>query len=274
MVTDHHDPAQADTLDERKVALVTGASAGIGLAIAKALANEGYNLGLVARDPSRLRAAVDEIESLGVSALPISANLAKEDELERAFAEHVEHFGRIDVLINNAGLGVLRVIADTSPKQLDLQLSVNLRAAYRLMSLSFALLQEAASRHHKALVVNVSSMVADHARLGAAAYGATKAALVALSASAHCEWSDAGIQVTALCPGSVSTTGYAWADSGDRAMPPSDVAEAVRFLLRTSTRCFVTHMELATAGTTLDLGPALAAGSGFDQRSGDQERTD
>ncbi|KAB2384831.1 SDR family NAD(P)-dependent oxidoreductase [Actinomadura montaniterrae] len=236
-----------------RAALITGGSAGIGRAIAEMLAGEGYGLTLMARKPDRLRECVTALESGGASVLGVAGNAALEEDLDRAVAEHRDRFGRLDVLVNNAGVGLHGSIEETSVKHLDLQLAVNLRAAQILMSKTAPLLRKAGAEHGKALVVNVSSMFGRYPQAGTAAYSTTKAALVALSAAAHGELSTSGVQVTALCPGATDTPGFAWAADrkGDVMMPSSDVAEAVRFLLRTSGRCFVPEIALAVAGGDL-----------------------
>lgn len=233
----------------QRAALVTGGSAGIGLAIAEALADEGYNLTIVARDQGKLADAATHLRTRGVEVLPVSGNLAHSADCEAVVTSHVERYGRTDVLINNAGLGLSGNIADMATPKLDLHLNLNLRSAYLLMQSCIPTLQVAGAEHGKALVVNVSSIFGKLPRAGVAAYSMTKAAMIALSQSAHGELSRLGIQVTAICPGLVETPGSTWMDKEPSAMlSPSDVAEAVRFLLRTSPRCAVPEITLTTPG--------------------------
>ena len=109
----------------RRAALVTGGSSGIGLAIASMLRDEGFDLTLVSRRPERVEAAAAE---LGAVAVP--ANVGDEDECARLVAEHRERFGRLDLLVNSAGIGIGGRVEDLSPKHLDLQLGVNLRGLF------------------------------------------------------------------------------------------------------------------------------------------------
>lgn len=184
---------------------------------------------------------------------PVMANLARRDDIDSLVAAHEDRFGRTDVLVNNAGVGMPGTIEATEPRRFDLQLDLNLRATYLLMRGCISMLRKAGAEHGKALIVNVSSLFGRIPQPGVAAYSATKAALVALSHSAHGELSPSGIQVTALCPGFVDTPGTDWiADLDKTAMiRPADVAEAVRFLLCTSARCVVPDLTMVSPSTNL-----------------------
>lgn len=109
-------------------ALITGGSSGIGLAIARVLLRDGYAVTLTARRPDRLRAVARDLRTDGGDVLAVPANVMDEDEIKRVVAAHRERFGQLDVLINNAGIGIEAAMADTDTSQLDLQLQVNLRA--------------------------------------------------------------------------------------------------------------------------------------------------
>ena len=115
---------------EGRAALVTGGSSGIGLAIARALGEDGYGITLSARRPEKLEDAARGLSEEGIEVLAVPANMANEDEVKAVAAAHRERYGRLDVLINNAGLGVGGAIEDADTKKLDMQLDVNLRAVY------------------------------------------------------------------------------------------------------------------------------------------------
>jgi NAD(P)-dependent dehydrogenase (short-subunit alcohol dehydrogenase family) len=181
--------------------------------------------------------------------LTVSVNLANGDACQDAIDRHVEHFGRVDVLVNNAGLGLAGAIADLSEAKLDLHLNLNLRSTYLMMQGCIPALREAGAEHGKALIANISSIFGALPRGGVAAYSMTKAAVIALSQAAHGELSEHGIQVSAICPGLVHTPGAEWmAKDPNDMLRASDVAEVVRMLLRTSPHCVVPEITLTTPG--------------------------
>ena len=111
-----------------RAALVTGGSSGIGLAIARALGQDGYSLTVSARRPEKLEEAVDGLRGDGLEVESVPANMAKEEEIASLVERHRDHWGRMDVLINNAGVGIGGEIEQHPTKHLDMQLGVNLRA--------------------------------------------------------------------------------------------------------------------------------------------------
>ena len=113
-----------------RAALITGGSSGIGLAIARALGEDGYGLTISARRPEKLEEAVKGLTDAGLDAQAAPANMADEEGIKSVVAAHRERFGRLDVLINNAGVGIGSPIAEAETKKLDMQLDVNLRAVY------------------------------------------------------------------------------------------------------------------------------------------------
>ena len=236
-----------------RAALITGGSSGIGLAIARALGEDGYGLTLSARRPEKLEAAADELRGEGLDVLSVPANLSDEDDIQRVVAAHSERFGRMDVLVNNAGLGIGAAVADTETKKLDLQLGVNLRGVYLVARECIPLLKEAGAEHRKALMVNTASIAGKHGQGWLAAYSATKFGVVGLSQALHKELAGDGIQVTALCPGFVATAMTDWVEEQvpkDEMIQPQDIAEAVRYLLRTSPACIVPELQFIRPGDT------------------------
>jgi NAD(P)-dependent dehydrogenase (short-subunit alcohol dehydrogenase family) len=234
-----------------RAALVTGGSSGIGLAIARALGQDGYGVTVAARRPEKLEAAAQGLRDEGIEALSVAANLTDEDEIKRVVAAHRERFGRLDVLANNAGIGIGALVADTETKKLDLQLHVNLRAVYLTARESIPMLKEAGAEHGKALIVNMASMAGQRGHGWLAAYSATKFGVVGLSQALHKELSTDGIQVTALCPGWVATAMTDWIEDQvpkDEMIQPEDISEAVRYLLRTSPACIVPEIQFIRPG--------------------------
>ena len=236
-----------------RAALITGGSSGIGLAIARALAEDGYGLTVSARRPEKLEAAVESLASDGFEVAAVPANMSSEDEINALVASHKERFGRLDVLINNAGVGIGGAVADQETKKLDMQLDVNLRAVYLTAREAIPLLKEAGKEHQKALLVNTASIAGKYGQGWLAAYSATKAGVVGLTQALHKEIGGEGIQVTAFCPAFVATPMTEWVEgvAKEEMIQPEDLAEAVRFLLRTSPACMVPELQFIRPGDAL-----------------------
>ena len=193
-----------------RAALVTGGSSGIGLAIARALGEDGYSVTVSARRPEKLEEAVEGLQGDGIDANGVPANMVDEDAVTALVRAHRERFGRLDVLVNNAGIGIGGAIADHETKKLDIQLGVNLRAVYLMTRECIPLLKEAGSEHRKALIANLSSIAGKFGQGWLAAYSATKAGVIGLTQATHKELSGEGIQAVALCPGFVDTAMTDW----------------------------------------------------------------
>jgi NAD(P)-dependent dehydrogenase (short-subunit alcohol dehydrogenase family) len=236
-----------------RAALITGGSSGIGLAIAEALGRDGYGLTISARRPDKLEQAVGDLVAEGIDAHAVPANVASEADVSALVKAHRDRFGRLDVLVNNAGVGVGGAIAEHPTKKLDLQIGVNLRGVYLTLRDCIPMLKEAGEEHGKALVVNVASIAGKHGQGWLGAYSATKAGVVGLSQAAHGELGEAGIQVTALCPAFVATEMTDWVEGVPKEdmIQPEDIAEAVRYLLSTSRACLIPEIQFVRPGETL-----------------------
>jgi NAD(P)-dependent dehydrogenase (short-subunit alcohol dehydrogenase family) len=236
-----------------RAALITGGSSGIGLAIARVLGEEGYGLTLSARRPEKLEAAAEGLRADGLDVLAVPANVTEEEAIREVVAQHRERWGRLDVLINNAGLGIGAAVADTETKKLDLQLDVNLRAVYLVARESIPMLKEAGAEHGKALMVNTASIAGKHGQPFLPAYSATKFGVVGLSQALHKELIADGVQVTALCPAFVATPMTDWIEGEvpkEQMIQPEDIAESVRFLLKVSPACIVPEIQFLRRGDT------------------------
>jgi NAD(P)-dependent dehydrogenase (short-subunit alcohol dehydrogenase family) len=236
-----------------RAAIITGGSGGIGLAIARALGEDGYGLTLSARRPEKLEAAAQRLRDQGLDPNVVPANMADEEEIKKIVEAHRERFGRLDVLINNAGLGIGSAVADMPTKKLDLQLDVNLRGVYLMARECIPMLKEAGAEHGKALIANTASIAGKRGQGWLSAYSATKFGVVGLSQGLHKELSNDGVQVTALCPGFVATDMTDWIEEQvpkDQMIQPEDIAEAIRFVLRTSPNCVVPEIQFVRPGDT------------------------
>jgi NAD(P)-dependent dehydrogenase (short-subunit alcohol dehydrogenase family) len=231
-----------------RAAIVTGASSGIGLEIARLLAQEGHGVTLAARRPEKLEAAAGELAREGFDVHAVAGNLGLEEDVQRVVAEHRERYGRLDVLVNNAGVGIGAPVGELETKKVDLQLNTNLRSVILFYRECREMLAAAGAEHRSALVVNVASIAGKNGQPWLSVYGATKAAIVNFSQAMDKELVKEGIKSTALCPAFVDTP---MADFIKEQIRPedmirtTDIAEAVRFLLRLSPNCVVPEITFA-----------------------------
>jgi len=218
---------------------VTGGSSGIGLAIAQMLHDEGHGLTLVSRTAEKLERAAAPLE-----AFTVTADVRREEDCERAVAEHVDRHGGLDVLVNSAGVGFAGELDQLDVKRIDLQLDVNLRGPI--------LVTRAALPHLRAtrgLVVNVASVAGTVPVPQLPVYAATKAALISLTNSLNAALDANGVRAHALCPGFVDTPMAAYSGlSGEEMIRPEDCAEVVRMLLRLSPRARIPQVVIERVG--------------------------
>ena len=220
-------------------ALVTGGSSGIGLAIARMLREEGYDLTLASRRPERIEAAAEELGAHGVA-----ANLADEEDCERVVAAHHERFGGLDVLVNSAGVGVAGSADALVTKHVDLQLAVNLRGLLLVTRAALPLL-----RASRGWIVNLASIAGTVPTPGLLVYGATKAAVIAATRTLNAELDADGVRAVAVCPGFVDTPMAAWAGlAANEMIQPQDCAEIVRMCLRLSPRARIPQVVVERVG--------------------------
>lgn len=237
-----------------RAAIVTGASSGIGLAIARMLGEEGYALTLAARRPEKLQGAADGLTEEGHELQAIAANVADEAEIKRVVDSHRDRYGRLDVLVNNAGVGIGAPVGEIEAKRLDMQLDINLRSIVLFYREAVGMLREAAAEHKSALVINTSSISGKRGEAWLSVYSATKHGVVGWTEAMNKELGAEGIKSTALCPAFVDTPmtdfvkGHVPADEMIR---PQDIAEAVRYLLKVSPACVVPEMMFVRPGDSL-----------------------
>jgi NAD(P)-dependent dehydrogenase (short-subunit alcohol dehydrogenase family) len=240
-----------------RAALITGASSGIGLSIARALGEDGYGVTAAARRPEKLEAAAEDLRSGGIEVNAVATNVVNEEEIVALFSSHEKRFGRLDVLVNNAGVGIGAALDATETKKLDMQLDVNLRSYVIATREALPMLRRAGAEHGKALIANTASIAGKSGQPWIGVYSATKFGVVGLSQATQKEVSGDGIQVTALCPGLVDTPMTDWARDNveqEEMIRPEDIAEGVRFLLRTSPSCVVPELVFARPSEALEGG--------------------
>ena len=239
---------------QEKAALITGGSSGIGLAIARTLAEEGHALTIASRREEKIEAAAEDLRGEGHEVLAVAANMTSEEELLEVFARHRDAYGRLDALVNNAGVGIGAPMAEIQTKHLDMQLDINLRALIIGTREGLPMLREAAAEHGKALIVNTASIAGKAGQGWLSIYGATKAAVINYTQATSREAGADGVQCTALAPAFVDTAMTEFVKGqvpAEEMIQPEDIGEAVRFLLRTSRYCHVPEIVFTRPGEAL-----------------------
>jgi NAD(P)-dependent dehydrogenase (short-subunit alcohol dehydrogenase family) len=220
-----------------RAAIVTGASRGIGLAIARRLAEEGFVLTLTARKPDGLASAAGALREDGYEVAELAADVRDEAAIEAVVAAHRDRFGRLDVLVNNAGVGIGAAAGEHQTKLVDMQLDVNVRAMILFYRECVPLLRAAGGEHRKALVVNLASIAGKSPQPWLSVYSATKAAVIAYTQAMNKELNGDGIKSVALCPGFVDTDMTEFikgAVPAEEMLTTGDVSAAIGFLLALS----------------------------------------
>lgn len=184
-----------------EVVLVTGASSGIGLHLARTCAEAGAAVALAARRKDRVDTAAAELRDAGFRALGVSLDVANKDSIPTAFDTITEHFGAPSVLINNAGILHAEAFVSHSDEDLDRVIDTNFKGAFRIA-------QEAARRmidNKRGSIVNVASVAGLRTGSSMGSYGASKAALISASNVMSLELARYGIRVNVICPGNIET---------------------------------------------------------------------
>jgi NAD(P)-dependent dehydrogenase (short-subunit alcohol dehydrogenase family) len=234
-----------------RAALVTGASSGIGLAIAHMLGEEGYGLTVAARRPEKLDGAVEELKGKGYDVEHVAGNLGDEAVIKSVVAAHRERYGRLDVLVNNAGVGIGAAVGEIETKKLDIQINTNFRSIPLFYRECVDMLRAAGAEHRNALVVNTASIAGKTGQAWLSVYAATKFAVVGWTQSMHRELAAEGIKSTALCPAFVDTAMTDFVKGQVEAsdmITAQDIAESVRLLLKVSPACIIPEIQFLRAG--------------------------
>ena len=235
----------------QRAALVTGASSGIGLAIARMLGEEGHGLTVAARRPDKLSGAAEQLRSEGLDVHEVAADMQSEEDVQRVVAEHRDRYGRLDVLVNNAGVGIGAPVAEAVTSKIDMQIGVNLRAIVLFYRECADLLRAAGAEHKNALVVNTASIAGKSPQAWLAVYSATKAGVIGYSQAMNRELNGEGIKSVALCPGFVDTPMTEFVKGqvpAEDMIRPEDVSEAVRYLLKVSPACVIPEIVFQRPG--------------------------
>lgn len=187
---------------EGKVALVTGASKGIGYSIAEFFAAAGAKVVISSRKQDALDEMASQLREKGYQALGVSCNVGKLEELDNLVSRTIDKWGQIDILVNNAATNpVFGPVHNTSLEAYDKIMDVNLKAPFQLMKLCYPFLQASAG----ASVINISSIGGISPEPGLGIYSVSKAALISMTKVFAKEWGDDNIRVNAICPGLIKT---------------------------------------------------------------------
>lgn len=186
-----------------RCAIITGASAGLGVRVARALAREGMNLVLAARSAESLEAVAAEMRGLGVKAIAVPTDVSDDSQLQGLVDRAIAEFGAVDVLVNNAGIEAFRSYHEIDPADIHRTIDVNLTGTLILTRLTLPHMVKAG----RGFIVNMASIAGKQGPAYGAAYGATKAGMIAFTQSLRCEYHGTGISATAICPGFASDGG-------------------------------------------------------------------
>jgi NAD(P)-dependent dehydrogenase (short-subunit alcohol dehydrogenase family) len=235
-----------------RAAIITGASSGIGLAIADVLGQEGYALTIAARRPEKLEGAAEELKAKGHTVQHLAGNLAGEEFIQEVVAKHRDAYGRLDVLVNNAGVGIGENVGELTTKKVDLQINLNFRSIPLFYRESAELLKAAGAEHRNALVINTASISGKRGEAWLSVYSATKHAVVGFTEAMNKELNDSGIKSCAFCPGFVDTPMTDFVKQhvpAETMITPQDIAEGARFLLKLSPGCVVPEILFEQPGS-------------------------
>lgn len=186
---------------EKPVAIVTGASRGIGKTIAIEMARAGYNIAGIARSESSAKGPEEEIKALGAEYLPLAVDVSSEEAVNAAVDTVTKEFDRIDVLINNAGITKDGLMMRMPTEDWNAVIQTNLNSAfYFIRAVSRSMM-----RARKGRIINISSVIGQHGNAGQANYAAAKAGMNGLTKSIAKEFGSRGITCNAICPGFIHT---------------------------------------------------------------------
>ncbi len=223
-----------------QVAIVTGASKGIGKAIARRLAGEGMQVVLSSRTKGTLEAAAGEILKSGGRAVPVVADVSSEEQVNGLVKTTVQKFGRVDVLVNNAGFGIFKSVVEMSVEDFDSMWRVNMRGVFLMTKAVLPHMIAAKSGD----IVNICSLAGKNAFKGGTGYGATKWALRGFASSLMLEVRENNIRVMSVFPGSVDTDFSVGGKKGEHIPQPEDVADSVLFALAAPRRSMFSEIDL------------------------------
>lgn len=227
---------------------MTGGSSGIGFELARTLAQDGHDVTIVARRTETVERAVAALRAEGHAVLGVAADVTEEERIVEALERHRTEWGRLDVLINSAGAGIMEPLEHASTKHIDRQLDLNLRAVVLFYRHAAELLIEAGA-NGGALVINIASVHGKRAEGGLAVYSAAKHGVVGLNEAMNLELGPRGVKSCVFCPGYVDTPLAATVGvEPEEMIQPADLAEVLRALLSLSRHCVIPEVTFLRPG--------------------------
>jgi 3-oxoacyl-[acyl-carrier protein] reductase len=224
-----------------KTALVTGASRGIGLAIAQRLGQLGARIALCGRHQDTLDAACARLRDQAIDALALTADVSRGDQVASLIEKTLVRFGAIDFLVNNAGIGRFGPVQEFTETEWDTVLDTNLKGVFLV---SRAVAPSMISRGH-GHIVNISSLAGKNSFAGGSLYCASKWGLLGLTFCMAEDLRAYGIRVTAICPGSVATEfGHPSSKNVQKMLQPHDVAHAVEMVITAEPQSFISEVVM------------------------------
>ncbi len=227
-----------------KVALVTGATEGIGRAIAFALGAAGYEVGVTARTASTLTALQSQLSEAGIRSAGLPADVADEVEVGRLHEHVTGRLGPVDLLVNNAGIAIPKPFLELTPAEWDRTFATNVRSLFLLTRLVLPAMRSRGAGD----IVNIASLAGKNGAANLVAYSASKHAVVGFSRSLMLEVRKDGIRVIALCPGTVDTPlmreQTVLQPNYDRVLQPEDVAQALVDVVSLPRRAMLSELDL------------------------------
>jgi 3-oxoacyl-[acyl-carrier protein] reductase len=225
----------------RKVAAVTGASRGIGFAIAQRLGQMGARVSICGRDAAKLEESAATLRSDGIDVLSAVADVAREDQILPFVQKTQKEFGAIDILVNNAGIGLFGPFHECSEADWNRVMDTNLKSVFLV---SRAVVPEMI-RRKTGHIINISSLAGKNTFANGAIYCASKWGLMGLSGSMAEDLRGYGIRVSAICPGSVATEFSGQSKKNpDKALQAEDIAHAVAALVTQSPGSFISEVHI------------------------------
>jgi 3-oxoacyl-[acyl-carrier protein] reductase len=225
-----------------KTALVTGASRGIGFAVARKLGRMGAKVGICARQANRLEEAATLLRTDEIETLALAADVTKAEDIAALVARTEKSLGSIEILVNNAGIGYFGPVQEADEKNWDTVLDTNLKSAFLLTKAVAPGMMGKRTGH----IINIASLAGKNAFKGGAIYCASKWGLMGLTECMAEDLREFGIRVSAICPGSVATEFSSPASKKDphKMLQPDDIAHAVEMLVTQAPQSFISEVVM------------------------------